>query len=91
MKLLIVALLSSLVALVACSSAEDPAVDSTSAEALSGCHQVCPHCSGKPGTECPLSPCYTQCADPQGHPVCPDNELCIQGYTWQPNACKCVH
>jgi hypothetical protein len=91
-KLLALALSITLVAAVACTSGgADPDVESATTEALAGgCHQVCPHCSSRPGTECPLAPCYLQCSDPQGHAVCPENELCIQGYTWQPNACKCV-
>jgi hypothetical protein len=91
-KLLMLALSFSFVALVACTSGTDPdPAESATAEALSGCHQVCPHCPSKPGTECPLAPCYEQCSDPQGHAICPDNELCIQGYRWNPNACKCQH
>jgi hypothetical protein len=93
-KLIVLALSLSFVALVACASeadpAADPAAESTAAD-TGGCHQVCPHCSSKPGTECPLSPCYLQCNDGQGHTTCPDNELCIQGYRWNSNACKCVH
>jgi hypothetical protein len=70
---------------------DSESTDDSVAEAVSGCHQVCPHCSNQPGTECPLSPCYLQCSDPSGHAICPDNQLCIQGYRWNPNSCKCQH
>jgi hypothetical protein len=91
-KIAAIAAALSFIALVACTTNSDPepATESNTAEALSGCHQVCPHCPNKPGTECPLAPCYLKCSDPQGHDVCPDNEMCIQGYAWQPNACKCA-
>jgi hypothetical protein len=90
-SVMLLAALSLFTLSVACTTDPETSDDSTSEAAVSGCHQVCPHCSSKPGTECPLSPCYLQCNDGQGHQVCPDTELCIQGYKWQPNACKCVH
>jgi hypothetical protein len=80
-----------LVTVAAACTAEPEALPeaSASSEALTGCHTVCPHCPNKPGTECPMAPCYEQCSDGNGHDVCPENQMCIQGYAWNPNACKC--